>query len=215
MRFSKTCWTKWPLYHHIQEVICLRYGYFSQFLLDSYIYWPVLTAGDQGFLNSYYSGFPNAQLFNPRLSEEERRIRGPLTMERLSTLYNADVGLYMLANKVRLLSLTHSFSCCIYNIVTWYVVMFIELPLTVVLALEQHCFFLGVPVWLISFISSLRHCFWRALWCALESFSTLKSSLIVGWLKGGCCWQYYNSSASDFNHYSYPRRFECKMKTRV
>lgn len=60
---------------------------------------PSYTGGDQGFLNSYYSDFPNAHLFNPDLSEEERSARPPPTMERLSTLYNADVGLYMLANK--------------------------------------------------------------------------------------------------------------------
>ncbi|KAI5073588.1 hypothetical protein GOP47_0011601 [Adiantum capillus-veneris] len=60
---------------------------------------PSYTGGDQGFLNSYYSDFPNAHLFNPDLSEEERRSRPPPAMERLSTLYNADVGLYMLANK--------------------------------------------------------------------------------------------------------------------
>lgn len=60
---------------------------------------PSYTGGDQGFLNSYYSDFPNAHLFDPHLSEEERNARPLPTMERLSTLYNADVGLYMLANK--------------------------------------------------------------------------------------------------------------------
>ncbi|MCO5561676.1 hypothetical protein L7F22_015297 [Adiantum nelumboides] len=60
---------------------------------------PSYTGGDQGFLNSYYADFPNAHLFNPDLSEEERRSRPLPAMERLSTLYNADVGLYMLANK--------------------------------------------------------------------------------------------------------------------
>ncbi|KAE9616096.1 putative glucuronosyltransferase [Lupinus albus] len=52
------------------------------------------TGGDQGFLNSYYSGFPNAHVFEPNLNS-----RPVPEMERLSTLYNADVGLYMLANK--------------------------------------------------------------------------------------------------------------------
>ncbi|KAG2333720.1 hypothetical protein Bca52824_004900 [Brassica carinata] len=47
------------------------------------------TGGDQGFLNSYYPDFPNAPL----------KARPVPDMERLSTLYNADVGLYMLANK--------------------------------------------------------------------------------------------------------------------
>jgi hypothetical protein len=58
-------------------------------------------AGDQGFLNSYYSDFPNARVFDPNLSPEELKSRPVPEMERLSTLYNADVGLYMLANKVR------------------------------------------------------------------------------------------------------------------
>ena len=60
--------------------------------------------GDQGFLNSYYSNFPNAHVFEPNLSPEVLRSRPAPEMERLSTLYNADVGLYMLANKVRLLT---------------------------------------------------------------------------------------------------------------
>lgn len=55
---------------------------------------PSYTGGDQGFLNSYYHDFANSHVFEPD---------SPLTPEpetqRLSTLYNADVGLYMLANK--------------------------------------------------------------------------------------------------------------------
>ncbi|KAL6651043.1 hypothetical protein ACP70R_009968 [Stipagrostis hirtigluma subsp. patula] len=55
---------------------------------------PSYTGGDQGFLNSYYADFPNSRVYEPE---------SPLTPEpetqRLSTLYNADVGLYMLANK--------------------------------------------------------------------------------------------------------------------
>ncbi|KAG2567405.1 inositol phosphorylceramide glucuronosyltransferase 1-like isoform X2 [Panicum virgatum] len=55
---------------------------------------PSYTGGDQGFLNSYYPDFPNSRVYEPD---------SPLTPEpetqRLSTLYNADVGLYMLANK--------------------------------------------------------------------------------------------------------------------
>ncbi|KAL4305745.1 hypothetical protein HN51_039731 [Arachis hypogaea] len=57
------------------------------------------TGGDQGFLNSYYSDFPNAHVFEPNLSPEALKSRPIPQMERLSTLYNADVGLYMLANK--------------------------------------------------------------------------------------------------------------------
>ncbi|XP_057961461.1 inositol phosphorylceramide glucuronosyltransferase 1 isoform X2 [Malania oleifera] len=57
------------------------------------------TGGDQGFLNSYYSGFANAHVFEPNLSPDIVNSRPVPEMERLSTLYNADVGLYMLANK--------------------------------------------------------------------------------------------------------------------
>ncbi|KAE8651720.1 inositol phosphorylceramide glucuronosyltransferase 1 [Cucumis sativus] len=60
---------------------------------------PSYTGGDQGFLNSYYSNFPNAHVFEPNLPQEVLRSRPTPEMERLSTLYNADVGLYMLANK--------------------------------------------------------------------------------------------------------------------
>ncbi|ERM98542.1 hypothetical protein AMTR_s01134p00004530 [Amborella trichopoda] len=60
---------------------------------------PSYTGGDQGFLNSYYAGFANAHVFEPNLSLEVRNSRLTPEMERLSTLYNADVGLYMLANK--------------------------------------------------------------------------------------------------------------------
>ncbi|KAJ8770192.1 hypothetical protein K2173_011527 [Erythroxylum novogranatense] len=57
------------------------------------------TGGDQGFLNSYYPEFPNAHVFEPFLPQELLHSRPVPEMERLSTLYNADVGLYMLANK--------------------------------------------------------------------------------------------------------------------
>ncbi|XP_073148253.1 inositol phosphorylceramide glucuronosyltransferase 1 [Henckelia pumila] len=57
------------------------------------------TGGDQGFLNTYYPDFASARIFDPRASPEELKSRPVPKMERLSTLYNADVGLYMLANK--------------------------------------------------------------------------------------------------------------------
>lgn len=60
---------------------------------------PSYTGGDQGFLNSYYSDFANAHIFEPDLSSNVINSRPVPEMERLSTLYNADVGLYMLANK--------------------------------------------------------------------------------------------------------------------
>lgn len=42
-------------------------------------------------------------------------------MERLSTLYNADVGLYMLANKVCLLSY---FACCVLYVCVVFLLLF-------------------------------------------------------------------------------------------
>ncbi|KAF8388225.1 hypothetical protein HHK36_026891 [Tetracentron sinense] len=60
---------------------------------------PSYTGGDQGFLNSYFSGFASAHVFEPNLSSDVMNSRPVPEMERLSTLYNADVGLYMLANK--------------------------------------------------------------------------------------------------------------------
>lgn len=69
----------------------------------------LLLTGDQGFLNSYYSEFANAHVFDPNLSPDVRKSRPAPEMERLSTLYNADVGLYMLANKVIVCAFI---SCC-------------------------------------------------------------------------------------------------------
>ncbi|KAI3517807.1 hypothetical protein L1887_17027 [Cichorium endivia] len=57
------------------------------------------TGGDQGFLNTYYDGFASARVFDPEISQEVVNSKPVPEMERLSTLYNADVGLYMLANK--------------------------------------------------------------------------------------------------------------------
>lgn len=57
------------------------------------------TGGDQGFLNTYYAGFESARVFDPEISLEVVNSKPVPEMERLSTLYNADVGLYMLANK--------------------------------------------------------------------------------------------------------------------
>lgn len=59
-------------------------------------------AGDQGFLNSYYADFANSRVYEPNKPTTPE----PET-QRLSTLYNADVGLYMLANKVILNAFTH------------------------------------------------------------------------------------------------------------
>ena len=72
-------------------------------------------SGDQGFLNSYYAGFANAHVFQPDLKPEALNSRPVPEMERLSTLYNADVGLYMLANKVPSLS----FSLSLHMHVSW------------------------------------------------------------------------------------------------
>ncbi|XP_077227966.1 plant glycogenin-like starch initiation protein 6 [Tasmannia lanceolata] len=57
------------------------------------------TGGDQGFLNSYYPGFADARVFEPNLSLDVIKSRPVPELQRLSTLFNADVGLYMLANK--------------------------------------------------------------------------------------------------------------------
>ena len=54
-------------------------------------------------MNAYYADFANAHLFDPSLSLEELKSKPVPDMQRLSTLYNADVGLYMLANKVFIL----------------------------------------------------------------------------------------------------------------
>ncbi|KAL9381880.1 hypothetical protein Peur_024915 [Populus x canadensis] len=59
--------------------------------------------GDQGFLNSYHEDFPNAHVFQPNLPQEVLKTRPLPDMEPLSTLYNADVGLYTLANKVKIM----------------------------------------------------------------------------------------------------------------
>ena len=61
-----------------------------------------MSTGDQGFLNSYYADFANAHIFEPNLSSNVINRRPVPEMERLPTLYNADVGLYMLANKVKI-----------------------------------------------------------------------------------------------------------------
>ncbi|PHT45162.1 hypothetical protein CQW23_14320 [Capsicum baccatum] len=53
-----------------------------------------------GFLNSYYVRFANAHVYEPNLPSDILNSRKVPEMERLSTLYNADVGLYMLANKI-------------------------------------------------------------------------------------------------------------------
>ncbi|PHT47950.1 Inositol phosphorylceramide glucuronosyltransferase 1 [Capsicum baccatum] len=60
---------------------------------------PSYTGGDQGFLSSYYVGFVNAHVYEPNLPSDILNSRKVPEMERLSTLYNANVGLYMLANK--------------------------------------------------------------------------------------------------------------------
>ncbi|KAL5207296.1 hypothetical protein ABZP36_031731 [Zizania latifolia] len=55
---------------------------------------PSYTGGDQGFLNSYYADFANSRVYEPN-----KPVMPEPETQRLSTLYNADVGLYMLANK--------------------------------------------------------------------------------------------------------------------
>lgn len=68
-------------------------------MMDKVAVLPSYTGGDQGFLNSYYADFPNAHLFDPSIPDEVVRSKPEPETQRLTTLYNADVGLYMLANK--------------------------------------------------------------------------------------------------------------------
>lgn len=77
------------------------------------------SAGDQGFLNSYYSDFPNAHLFKPNIPLEVVKSQLAPEMERLSTLYNADVGLYMLANKVLIFQM-FIFYFCLCPVYAWF-----------------------------------------------------------------------------------------------
>ena len=51
-----------------------------------------LCSGDQGFLNSYFSGFANAPVFD---GKEDHRASDQRYM-RLPTRYNADIGLYVI-----------------------------------------------------------------------------------------------------------------------
>eukprot|EP00271_Cylindrocystis_brebissonii_P012038 TRINITY_DN30094_c0_g1_i1.p1 TRINITY_DN30094_c0_g1~~TRINITY_DN30094_c0_g1_i1.p1 ORF type:complete len:575 (-),score=88.81 TRINITY_DN30094_c0_g1_i1:1003-2727(-) len=59
---------------------------------------PSYTGGDQGFLNSYFHGFYNAHLFEPGTLPARPDGEAPL-LQRLHAAYNADVGLYVIANK--------------------------------------------------------------------------------------------------------------------
>ena len=72
-------------------------------------------------------------------------------MERLSTLYNADVGLYMLANKVRSPSLTHDLTSCIYSLFDFsYFLMALS---TIIFTLGKQSSFVGVLTLIISLSS--------------------------------------------------------------
>ena len=79
---------------------------------------PLIFTGDQGFLNSYYAAFANAHLFKPNMAPELMKSRPVPDMERLSTLYNADVGLYMLVNKASVWLKHFLFSFLIFEEVT-------------------------------------------------------------------------------------------------
>ncbi|GMN22661.1 hypothetical protein TIFTF001_040315 [Ficus carica] len=56
------------------------------------------TGGDQGFLESYFPGFANARIFEPNLPPEILDSRPVPKMERLPTIYNADVGQCVISN---------------------------------------------------------------------------------------------------------------------
>ena len=56
------------------------------------IYLWCLCRGDQGFLNSYFYGFSDAPMFDAR-----RDYTGAgISVMRLPTVYNADLGLYVI-----------------------------------------------------------------------------------------------------------------------
>ncbi|KAI8114133.1 hypothetical protein M9434_002259 [Picochlorum sp. BPE23] len=61
---------------------------------------PSYTGGDQGFLNEYLKGFAEAPMFYPErgilLDSSKNTTHGKLTMGRLPTQYNADLGLFVL-----------------------------------------------------------------------------------------------------------------------
>ena len=61
--------------------------------------------GDQGFLNSYYAGFASSPLFHPGhvpMPRTSQLPAAPGSTARLSTAYNADVGLYVLNGCVKI-----------------------------------------------------------------------------------------------------------------
>lgn len=61
---------------------------------------PLYTGGDQGFLNAYLKDFARAPMFYPErgrlLNSDVKGTLGVLTMGRLPTQYNADLGLFVL-----------------------------------------------------------------------------------------------------------------------
>ena len=61
---------------------------------------PSYTGGDQGFLNAYLKDFARAPMFYPErgrlLNSDVKGTLGVLTMGRLPTQYNADLGLFVL-----------------------------------------------------------------------------------------------------------------------
>ena len=62
---------------------------------------PSYTGGDQGFLNEYFSEMPGAPLYDPESGEKLSEAFPTWTdasgrrLARLSTMYNADLGLYI------------------------------------------------------------------------------------------------------------------------
>eukprot|EP00271_Cylindrocystis_brebissonii_P019979 TRINITY_DN639_c0_g3_i1.p1 TRINITY_DN639_c0_g3~~TRINITY_DN639_c0_g3_i1.p1 ORF type:complete len:572 (-),score=88.70 TRINITY_DN639_c0_g3_i1:620-2335(-) len=59
---------------------------------------PSYDGGDQGFLNEYFHGIVNARLFDSRDLDRSFPATNP-PMQRLQTVYNADLGLHVLANR--------------------------------------------------------------------------------------------------------------------
>jgi hypothetical protein len=55
---------------------------------------PSYDGGDQGFLNSYFWELKNAQMFEPNSTKNHQEI------QRISSIYNYDVGMYYLSSKL-------------------------------------------------------------------------------------------------------------------
>eukprot|EP00201_Polytomella_parva_P011545 CAMPEP_0175073890 /NCGR_PEP_ID=MMETSP0052_2-20121109/20886_1 /TAXON_ID=51329 ORGANISM="Polytomella parva, Strain SAG 63-3" /NCGR_SAMPLE_ID=MMETSP0052_2 /ASSEMBLY_ACC=CAM_ASM_000194 /LENGTH=325 /DNA_ID=CAMNT_0016341895 /DNA_START=35 /DNA_END=1009 /DNA_ORIENTATION=+ len=65
-----------------------------QDIMDNIVKMPSYTGGDQGFLNSYFTGVAHAPLFDPTSAYSTKQYK----YMRLPTIFNADVGLYVVGS---------------------------------------------------------------------------------------------------------------------